>query len=210
MSFSFSAASVKDDYNLIDQKKKISHNKTSKYYPAIDTQKVNDVLQSIHERKEDSDLEQNALGDYFDTPPPSSVSMGSQRTIGKENMQNANSFSPNPLPSSNESLDMHQMHHNYQDDQSVNEYYKKYIPNFTPQQLQMQPPYPYSSTNQNKPVSNPQDVLVQKMNYMIHLMEEKKDEKTNTATEEIILYSFLGIFIIFVVDSFTKVGKYTR
>jgi hypothetical protein len=28
--------------------------------------------------------------------------------------------------------------------------------------------------------------------------------------EEVILYSFLGVFIIFIVDSFARVGKYTR
>ena len=54
------------------------------------------------------------------------------------------------------------------------------------------------------------DVLIEKLNYMINLLEEKKDEKTNNVTEEVILYSFLGIFIIFVVDGFARVGKYTR
>ena len=55
-----------------------------------------------------------------------------------------------------------------------------------------------------------QDVLVQKLNYMINLLEEKQDERTNNVTEEVVLYSFLGIFIIFVVDSFARAGKYTR
>jgi high-affinity K+ transport system ATPase subunit B len=45
---------------------------------------------------------------------------------------------------------------------------------------------------------------------MINLLEEKQDEKTNNVVEEVILYSFLGIFIIFVVDSFARVGKYVR
>ena len=54
------------------------------------------------------------------------------------------------------------------------------------------------------------DKLLEKINYMIHLLEEQQNEKTNNETEEFILYSFLGIFIIFIVDSFTKVGKYTR
>lgn len=54
------------------------------------------------------------------------------------------------------------------------------------------------------------DVMLQKINYMINLLEEQRDEKTNNVTEEVILYSFLGIFIIFIVDSFSKVGKYVR
>jgi hypothetical protein len=45
---------------------------------------------------------------------------------------------------------------------------------------------------------------------MINLLEEQQDERTNNVTEEVILYSFLGIFIIFLVDSFARVGKYTR
>jgi hypothetical protein len=54
------------------------------------------------------------------------------------------------------------------------------------------------------------NVLLEKLNYMIHLLEEQQDEKVGSVTEEVILYSFLGIFIIFLVDSFTKVGKYKR
>ena len=45
---------------------------------------------------------------------------------------------------------------------------------------------------------------------MIHLLEEQKDEKVNNITEELVLYCFLGVFIIFLIDSFTKVGKYIR
>ena len=45
---------------------------------------------------------------------------------------------------------------------------------------------------------------------MITLLEDQQDEKTNNVTEEVVLYSFLGIFIIFIVDSFAKVGKYVR
>jgi hypothetical protein len=59
-------------------------------------------------------------------------------------------------------------------------------------------------------VAPTQDVLLQKLNYMISLLEDQQDEKTNNVTEEVILYSFLGIFIIFVCDSFARVGKYVR
>ena len=54
------------------------------------------------------------------------------------------------------------------------------------------------------------DELLRKMNYMIQLLEENHDERTGHVTEEVLLYSFLGIFIIFVVDSFARVGKYIR
>ncbi len=45
--------------------------------------------------------------------------------------------------------------------------------------------------------------LIEKLNYIIHMLEEKKDEKTGHVIEELVLYCFLGVFIIFVVDTFT-------
>jgi hypothetical protein len=54
------------------------------------------------------------------------------------------------------------------------------------------------------------DKLLEKLNYMIHLLEEQQNEKTSNITEEFILYTFLGVFIIYIVDSFAKSGKYVR
>ena len=71
----------------------------------------------------------------------------------------------------------------------------------------------YSSSSSSHPSSSslsPNDILTQKLNYMINLLEERQDERTNNVTEEVVLYSFLGIFIIFIVDSFARVGKYVR
>ena len=71
-------------------------------------------------------------------------------------------------------------------------------------------PY-YSQVNYNPVNSNMDDnVLLQKMNYMITLLEDQQDERTNNVTEEVILYSFLGIFIIFIADTFVRAGKYVR
>lgn len=53
-------------------------------------------------------------------------------------------------------------------------------------------------------ISGTNIALMEKLNYIIHMLEEKKDEKTGHVIEELILYCFLGIFIIFVVDTFTK------
>ncbi len=52
--------------------------------------------------------------------------------------------------------------------------------------------------------------IVEKINYMIHMLEQQQNEKTSNITEEFILYTFLGVFIIFVVDSFSRTGKYIR
>jgi hypothetical protein len=52
--------------------------------------------------------------------------------------------------------------------------------------------------------------IMEKINYMIHMLEEQQNEKTSNVTEEFLLYTFLGVFIIFIVDSFARAGKYTR
>lgn len=52
--------------------------------------------------------------------------------------------------------------------------------------------------------------LLEKINYMIHLLENMENEKTANVTEEFILYTFLGVFMIYVVDSFSRGGKYVR
>lgn len=52
--------------------------------------------------------------------------------------------------------------------------------------------------------------LIEKINYMIHLLEEQHREPTQNVKEEFVLYTFLGVFMIFVVDSFSKASKYVR
>ncbi len=54
------------------------------------------------------------------------------------------------------------------------------------------------------------DPVLQKLNHITHMLEELQMEKTSNITEELILYAFLGVFVIFVVDSFARVGKYHR
>jgi hypothetical protein len=66
------------------------------------------------------------------------------------------------------------------------------------------------NASQSNSLSQIDERLLEKINYMIHLLEEQKNEKTSNITEEFILYIFLGVFIIFIVDSFSKSGKYRR
>ena len=54
------------------------------------------------------------------------------------------------------------------------------------------------------------DELMARLDHILHLLEEQKDEKTGGVHEEIILYAFLGVFVIFIVDSFARAGKYSR
>jgi hypothetical protein len=59
-------------------------------------------------------------------------------------------------------------------------------------------------------IGQSQDKLAEKLNYMVHLLEEMQMEKTNHITEEFILYSLLGVFMIYLVDGFAQTGKYVR
>jgi len=70
---------------------------------------------------------------------------------------------------------------------------------------------PYSTvSHMGAHVPLPRDELLEKLNKVVHLLEEQKHEKTGHVTEELILYCFLGVFVIFIVDSFVRVGKYVR
>ena len=204
-----------NEESIID-KKKNAHNRTQKRYPKdnYNSEKVNSVLQSLH-KNQDSD-DNNTLGDYFN-PPPKPQSSGVQKTISTENMQtieNTHNLGSQPSPNydNNNNLDLNNFNDNYGDHKTAEKYYKNMIPNYnTPQEpkinnynrqyYQYVPPLEPATSN---------DILMQKLNYMIHLLEEQQDEKTNNVTEEVVLYSFLGIFIIFVCDSFARAGKYVR
>ena len=92
-------------------------------------------------------------------------------------------------------------------EQAKEQYYQQFMPAYSSNS---------NSNNTNNVNSTPfsgfkdNSNVMTKLNYMIHLLEEQHDERTNNVTEEVVLYSFLGIFVIFVVDSFVRVGKYVR
>ena len=69
----------------------------------------------------------------------------------------------------------------------------------------------YEALSQNSNTHNyDNNKLIAKLDYIVHLLEEQHNEKTNYITEELILYLFLGIFILFVLDSFARASKYVR
>ena len=72
------------------------------------------------------------------------------------------------------------------------------------------PYYSSMGISSNKANGSSDHTIMQKLNYITHILEDIQMEKTSNITEELILYSFLGVFIIFVTDSFAKAGKYYR
>lgn len=147
-----------------------------------------DISDSFEEIEEDSGL---ANVDF--SPPPKPESIGTIRTEDKEI-----------------SLSREDQHPSYAN--IANEFAADYQENndFAPNMNDI-----YSHSHSYIPVkeksndSNSSE-LERKLNYMIHLLEDQKDERIEGITEEIVLYCFLGVFIIFVLDSFAKVGKYVR
>jgi len=204
--------------NNIMNKKRRAHSRTQKMYPkeSFDTNKVNSVLEKIHNNL-DSDDDIDAFN-----PPPKAVSSGVQRTIPEKtspesmmNMTNNNDLmfrtlgrAPQPNFEGSDNLDLND-YGNYGDSKASEEYYKRVIPGYTEQKKTINKPY-YNTTNYSIPEISSPDVLLQKLNYMITLLEDQQDERTNNVTEEVILYSFLGIFIIFIADTFVRAGKYVR
>jgi hypothetical protein len=217
---------INDDDDFINNKRQTqAHNKTQKRYPKenFDTQKVNSVLEKLHNNPQLEDDEKNHLGDF--NPPPQSQSAGVNKTIATEQMSNMSKQNsdamfrtlgraPQPMYEGSDNLDLND-YNNYGDNKTNEDYYKKVLPGYIPNKNPVNKQYYNASNNNNIASANEytntsQDVLLQKLNYMISLLEEQQDEKTNNVTEEVVLYSFLGIFIIFIVDSFARVGKYVR
>lgn len=57
------------------------------------------------------------------------------------------------------------------------------------------------------PSTTPDSQLLGKLNYAIQLMERRGLGHEPTNTHDIILYSFTGIFMLFVLDSFVRLGR---
>ena len=224
------------NYESPINKKRQNHNKTQKYRQQssdFDPQKVNSVLQSIHNSLPDDD---NELGNYNSKGssvsakhsddfkplnpfefPSKPLSVGGERTKGKEGMSVMDD-SLVPKPVDNDDLKLQELQSAFMNDAQVRYYYRKLVPNYnasnkTVNVEQNKQYYSSNSSSTNSSSNNTSDsnqVLIEKLNYMINLLEEQQDQKTGSVTEEVVLYSFLGVFIIFVVDSFARVGKYVR
>jgi hypothetical protein len=228
------------NYESPINKKRQNHNKTQKYRQQssdFDPQKVNSVLQSIHNSLPDDD---NELGNYNSKGssvsakhsddfkplnpfefPSKPLSVGGERTKGKEGMSVMDDGLV-PKPMDNDDLKLQELQSAYMNDAQVRDYYRKLVPNYNASNKNTNVDHNkqyYASTNSSanssansstNVTSDSNQVLIEKLNYMINLLEEQQDQKTGSVTEEVVLYSFLGVFIIFVVDSFARVGKYVR
>jgi len=192
------------------------HTKTQKVTP-----KVSSLLQSIQRATNqvssdnnnnnicDEDNEGSELANFQPLPPPSSA--GVENTKLRENMQTLKATDLNEVePLENDNVDLRTLRSNFMNNQAVEKYYQNLIPTY---KAKAAGPGDIDRLYAPPAAAGPSDshqILLDKLNYMINLLEEQQDERTHNVTEEVILYSFLGIFIIYIVDSFARVGKYTR
>jgi hypothetical protein len=201
--------------NHANKKHVHSHNKTQRRTHdsesesvSVHSDKVRNVLETIQNLPSASGDDVDELADFAPLPPPTSV--GAQR----KKMQTTKEGMCDIPVSMQARFSPLQEEQKFLDANRVDKQYQRFLPNYEEMyKSQTTPSHPYYSNttlNASSNSSSNHDLLLEKLNYMIHLLEENQDEKTGHVTEEVILYSFLGIFMIFLVDSFVRVGKYIR
>jgi hypothetical protein len=97
-----------------------------------------------------------------------------------------------------------------ENDNELNDFYSKEMPVVVKPSIKTNDYLIMSDSNdtpQMKPSSNE---MLSKLNNIIEMFEDQKEIKTGQKNEEIILYCFLGVFVIYIMDSFVSIGKYSR
>ena len=174
--------------------------------------KAQTFLNSMKDNDDDNKLYNKNKG--IDIPEEGGASLGDfvPNPVLTRTPNDAASIKPpgSELLGNDDAVDPEQFKLLNQDEMNA-KYYKQFVMPKMDQHHAQYLPY-YNSLQGNPQVANISDPneLMKKLNYMIHLLEEQQDEKTENVTEELILYLFLGVFVIFVVDSFARAGKYTR
>tara|TARA_B100001175_G_scaffold286813_1_gene268810 strand:- start:10733 stop:11377 length:645 start_codon:yes stop_codon:yes gene_type:complete len=157
---------------------------------------INNLLSKLHDN-DDEDEEENNFKEQYEKI--NSVVNTNSDIINSE-LQKLNSNVENNIPNTSFlNTNINSKFSNFNDSYKSN---LEYLNNMNQKQG-------YNNNNTGS-VTYDNNQLLSKLDYIIHLLEEQHNEKTNHITEELILYLFLGIFIIFVLDSFAKASKYIR
>ena len=173
--------------------------------------KINDLLNKMSFVSQDNDGSKMA---NFN-PPPTPILNNKKPDIGRTDIME---LKPNELLPKNPYQQNPQVFNDYKNPPSGNIQYKanegnlgiynNYKNSYESSNIQLKPYY--SKMGISDSTATTDNKIMEKINYMIHMLEEQQNEKTNSTTEEFILYTFLGVFMIFIVDSFTRAGKYIR
>ena len=177
---------------------------------------ISNLLSKLHENPEDEEINNNYQHNLIDSSISSSLNNSLTNELNKlqesrltgetnnmhnvHNLQSANNINngnnanfPNLAKSNNHN------NTNISANANANASYTNYDDGYN---------LNYNNLNNDTLLDN--NKLLSKLDYVIHLLEEQHNEKTNHITEELILYLFLGIFMIFVLDSFARASKYVR
>jgi hypothetical protein len=187
--------------NAIEEKRRY-RNRTLKKKEKPSNPKVDAMMKQIYD--EDRDEETEAMSDFQPLGPPESASM-INNDRGLNNQPRANYDYETLIKEQTEETNIQ----NYQQDYNQQDYNQQ-TNNQQDWSNNNMFPSSYQGANMYNKGTMDQDELMRKMNYIIYMLEEQKNEKTDNIMEELILYTFLGVFVIFVVDSFARVGKYKR
>ena len=163
------------------EKKQIS--KKNHTYKNKDTSKKIDkqMLEQLY-KSDNSDSDLDNMGDFIPVQKP---------------LQNINVSEPNHTPPFNDNPVDENTYNSLQNTQDI-DMYKQYIDNYN------------NYISPRPEISNANTELLKKLDNILYLLEEQKEEQSHLITEELILYVFLGVFVIYVLDSFVRVGKYVR
>jgi hypothetical protein len=167
----------------INPEKKRGKNKTIKKDKGPLKANVSNMISEIHKNEEAGS--ESHMGDF--TPPPLATSEALEDDVGEE--------TDNVKPAGYDDKPVNIEEFTTLESSQADNYFKNHVPYYTQMSEQ--------------PISNDNNLLT-KLDKILFLLQEQKDEKSGHVTEELILYSFLGIFLIFVTDSFARAGKYMR
>jgi len=199
-----------NDNDNIEQYEQNKQNQKSSSLDDIQNQnenknsKVNELLDKMS--SVNASMETNNMGEFKPLAPPSV-----QVRADTETSISSRQYVPQPpsyLSASNSLKSSNDESIQYKANDQSAEVYNTYDKSYTPP-TRMKTTQPYYS-NMGISSHNNDNKLLEKINYMIHMLEEQQHEKTNNITEEFLLYTFLGVFVIYVVDSFARSGKYIR
>jgi hypothetical protein len=185
----FNNKEEKANMELLSNMYKKRKNKTIRKRSKLPSPKAEEFLNSMKTHTENmEDVDDGEGLANFNPPPKAELTKLPDNVI--ENLDNQNNLNqPSDEAVTPEGFDNLKS-------EAHQSYYNSYIP--------------YYNNTQNQTTFQNKDELMKKLNYLIHLMEENKDEPNKNVTEELVLYMFLGVFTIFVIDSFARAGKYTR
>ena len=204
MSFALYAAEYKEDPDkeeFINRKRqsfkrRIGMTNKSSNSSKKPSSKAMTTLNAIHSNLEEVDSEEKDLMNFKPIDPPESSGVEKTRT------RSSNEFRENSQLQEEGFEKLFEEDDNEDKEENIyaKQYYEQYVP---PPHLNFQP-------TENKLNVTESGDLDKKLNYLIELIEQQKGEKTDYVTEEILLYGLVGVFVIYVIDSFVTIGKYKR